>query len=115
MKNIAIYRYADTQENQENEYVGKVSKVQISPSDKTDKEIEAVISEFNSSQNKYTVSNESVSKDIADAMEFLSKNRQLDINRHLEILKDIKSDISDIDDYLYSAIREIKDRIKKDE
>jgi len=115
MKKIAIYRYADTKENREYESVGSVSKVQILPSDKTDEEITRIIGGFNSSQDKYVVSHESVSKDIADAMEFLSNNRQININRHLEALKEIKKDIRDIDDCLHSVIRDIKDSIKKDD
>ena len=104
MKHIVIYRNKDG---------NSVFKVQVF-SDKTIQEMDKKIAENNSMENiPYIVSAESVSNNLFEAVSFLIRDRRLDMESHLESLKDLKENISEIDDYLYSIIRDIRNHIEK--
>ena len=111
MKKIAVYKYKDTPDNQERECVGEISRVQLLP--ENIEEMKSKIEKYNSDQDTYIVISVEIEDVLFDVVEYLLKDRRLDINRHIDVLEDIKSQLSDMDDYLYSSIREIKSDIEK--
>lgn len=49
-----------------------------------------------------------VQPDLAIAIEYLAENRTRSINEHLKALKEIESNLSEMSDFVYSAINDMK-------
>ena len=107
---IAIYKYTEVPYN--GEHKREVLRVHIIPDSKTDDECTIEVEKYNASQDKYIASIVNVDDEIAQAVKWCLKDRRLDVQRHISVLEDIKTQISDIDDYLYSSIRDIKNSLK---
>ena len=100
-KKIIIYRNNNS-----------VVRVQIKPENVSDDGLREKMAEYNSN-NTAELFAESVTDSVAEAVAFLIKDRNMDLNRHMDSLRDIKNSISDIDDYLYSIVRDIKEQINQ--
>lgn len=114
MKKIAIYRRKDTEEYK---YDNNISRVQLIPEDQTGEDLYQKISDFNFTNKDNVVSIENVPENLVEVLEFLIKDRYFDINRHVEVLEEIKEEIKDqisnVDNMLYHSIRDMKKEIEK--
>lgn len=104
MRKLAIYK-----ENNGSE----IASVHLIPEDKTDEEIEKVINSYNSSQDYRTVSCLDIPEELNDVIAFLIDDRRIDINRHLEAIRDFQQDLNTMSSDLDNILYDLKTTIKK--
>lgn len=103
MKKIAIYKETEGD---------KVAGVHFMPDDKTEEEISKAVCEYNASGTDRTVSVLSISDELIKAFEYLINNRRIDINRHLEAIRDMQDDIDSMSRDLDAVMSDLKATIK---
>lgn len=103
MKKIAIYK--ETEGN-------KIARVHFMPDDKTEEDISKAVCEYNVSGTDRTVSMLSIPDELIEAFEYLIKDRRIDINRHLEAIRDIQDDIDSMSRDLDAVISDLRSVIK---
>lgn len=103
MKKIAIYK--ETEGN-------KIARVHFMPDDKTEEDISKAVCEYNTSGTDRTVSVLSIPDEWIEAFEYLINNRKIDINRHLEAIRDIQDDIDSMSRDLDAVISDLRSVIK---
>ena len=105
MKGIVIYKHKEG---------NSINKVIIVPSRFSEEEMNLKIAEYNKdSENRLYACLKVLQDELFTIVEFLINDRTKDLNRHIEALKDVKEDISQIDDYLYAIVRDIRSELEK--
>lgn len=84
MKKIAIYKETEGD---------KIARVHFMPEDKTQEDIDKAVCEYNASGTGRVVSVLSIPDELIEAFEYLIKDRRIDINRHLEAIRDMQDNI----------------------
>lgn len=103
MKKIAIYK--ETEGN-------KIARVHFMPDDKTEEDISKAVCEYNASGTYRTVSVLSIPDELIEAFEYLIKDRRIDINRHIEAIRDMQDDIDSMSRDLDAVISDLRSVIK---
>jgi hypothetical protein len=106
MKQIIIYRSKED---------GSITNAYLAHEKFSVSELNESISKINAKSDSDVVSRENVPNELIDAITFLTENRNVDINSHIEELKDLKRDLSDVSDSVYNAITRLEKRIEKDD
>lgn len=104
MKKLAIYKEAEG---------SKIRRVHFMPEDKTEDDIVKATEQYNANQSLYTVSCTIVPDELCDAIEYLIKDRQLDVSRHIEAIRDMQNDIDNMSRDLDYVISDLKTALKK--
>lgn len=104
MRKLAIYK--------ENNGSG-IASVHFMPDEKTDEEIEKAINDYNSSQDYRTVSCIEIPEELNDVIAFLIEDRRIEINRHLEAIRDLQRDLNIMSSDLDNVMYDLKTTIKK--
>lgn len=104
MKKIAIYKNANS---------GDIESVHFMPEDKTGEEIEKAINDYNTSQDYRTVYCLDIPEELSDVTTYLINDRRIEINRHLEAIRDLQRDLNIMSCDLDSVMHDLKTTIKK--
>lgn len=103
MKKIIIYKEPEG---------NTVVRAHWAPEDKTEDDIEKAINKYNSTQTNRVVSCITVPDELCDVIEYLINDRQLDVSRHLEAIRDMQNDIDNMSRDLDSVMSDLRMTLK---
>ena len=103
MKKIAIYKETEGD---------KIARIHFMPEDKTEEEIDKAVCEYNASGTDRVVSVLSIPDELINAFEYLINDRRLDINRHLEAIREMQDDIDSMSRDLDAVLSDLRSAIK---
>lgn len=104
MKHYVIYRIEE-----------KIYKVQVVPENKSLAEVSDLIKQFNHNEDDRKAEAIAIEGNIAEAIDFLIKDRNTDKNRLLDAVRDLKGDIDSLSDVLDDTVDYIRERLQKED
>lgn len=104
MKHIYIQRWKETNE---------IYSVREVPDKISEKELQQTMKKSSEEDEIFNYEGLKIPENLSEPILFLMKNRKIDINRHIEELRDLQKDVEEIGYSIDSAIYDIKKRLEQ--